>query len=285
MEEPILDKLLSTYKQIISQISPDITNVWIQTNFDMGRLLHTLKICQTLLCIEIHTRGTKYAKTPYTDFFNLTTSLCLLPSKFVIENDPYRDFACLKFVNNSAIFEQSFPLSISNHPEMTIDEYYKNISLQSNDKIFMEMMDQDSEHSIYILYDIHKFELLFGFPHIIAQQFAFFSLDCYHPLLDRIIDSGCILSSSPNKSINELLQINFGFKLTYHKLQKCPNYDKLPVSYPKSFKQSVSSMFWKHLGYVSHQPINNLYKLYYENINRIIKTFTDLLQELQELHN
>jgi hypothetical protein len=278
IEETVLEDMLSIYNQTISHLPQAIMDIWIQTNFPTtGRFLKTLRDAQTLLFIEIHTYGTKNSKTPYTDFFNLSTSLCVLPDKFVIENAPYRDFACLLFFSNSEPFTNSKPQEIPDQPEKTIEDYYSNLSTKTNEHIYKEMQDRDGTNFISILFDIHKFKLIFGFPDEIAEQFKMFPLDCFHPLLDRIIDSDCIIESSPDKIITELTQINFGFKLAYHKIKSCPNYEKLPVFYPKSFRQSVSSMFWKQLGYVSQQPIHNLYKLYYENINRIIKTFTDLL--------
>ena len=98
-------------------------------------------------------------------------------------------------------------------------------------------------------------------------------MDCFHPLLDHIIDSGCILSSKPNKSITELLDVNFGCKLSYDKIKKCPNYEKIPINHPKSFTKSLKKLFK-----ISNQVSNPLYDLYYQKTYDIIYAFTVLLE-------
>jgi hypothetical protein len=279
IEQTVLEDMLSTYNQTISRLPQGIMDIWIQTNFPTtGRFLKTLRDAQTLLFIEIHTRGTKNSKTPYTDFFNLSTSLCVLPDKFVIENDPYRDFACLQFFSDSVPFTNSKPQEIPDQPEKTIEDYYSNLSTKTNEHIYKEMQDRDGTNFISILFDIHKFKLIFGFPDEIAEQFIMFPLDCFHPLLDRIIDSDCIIESSPDKIITELTQINFGFKLAYHKIKSCPNYEKLPILYPKSFAKSATAFLAKKLFWNTSKPIHNLYDIYYRNASTIIDTFTNLLQ-------
>jgi hypothetical protein len=273
INEEILQNLKLIYDETIDQIPADKN--WNRTILSTERLFGRLQIFQTLLFIEIHTKGTQNVRTPYTHFITLLTNLCTtLPDEFVIENDPNRNFACLQFFIGEKSYGQFNSKTMENPPETNIVNYYKRLSENTNAEIYYEMMKRDESCRISILLDIDKFILLFGIPyHIVNLYFGQFFLDCFHPLLDTIIDSGCILSSKPNKSITELLDVNFGCKLSYDKIKKCPNYEKIPINHPKSFTKSLKKLFK-----ISNQVSNPLYDLYYQKTYDIIYAFTVLLE-------
>jgi hypothetical protein len=273
INEEILQNLKLIYDETIDQIPADKN--WKRTILSTERLFGRLQIFQTLLFIEIHTKGTQNVRTPYTHFITLLTNLCTtLPDEFVIENDPNRNFACLQFFTSEMFFNQFNSKTMENPRETNIDNYYKRLSQTTNSEIYNEMMKRDESCVISIFLDIDKFILLFGIPfHIVKSYFEHFFLDCFHSLLDIIIDSGCVLSSKPNKSITELLDVNFGCKLSYEKIKKCPNYEKIPIKHPKSFTKSLKKLFKE-----PPQSITPLYALYYKKTYDLIYAFTILLE-------
>jgi hypothetical protein len=269
INETILEYLLSKYKETVSRLSP-MAKAWIQTRFD-DRFLSSLKTYQTLLCIQLYT---PQDIKPFDSFNLLNLSLCSIPDFFLIEENPYRDFACLHFFSERELYEGHKETKKQvDTLEMTIDEYYHSLSSKKKKVIYEEMREKDKDANITVLFNLDLFGKLFGFPRKISFSFRSITLDCFHPLLDKIIDSKCIIEFSPDKIITELTAINFGYNLAYHKLKKCPNLEKLPIKRPRGFFQSlqakVGSLFEKSVSG------RDLYTAY----NFIIKTIADLFAD------
>jgi hypothetical protein len=234
---PDIENLFKLYNKNKKNIKKQDSFNMLTTNFTEQRLSQMLKEIACLLFIQLNSN-----KKSFNDYYSLSTSLCALSSKLVQANEPYRDFACFDF--NIPEKQQHMPsepqkssgrlsksVSVLKYPfSRDIEKFYSDLSKESNEDIFYTMTQH--ELFFYITFNFNLFCLEFGFPSQIAIKNTSFILDCWHPLLDRIVDSGIIIDVFPNKGITELLAVNFDYKLAFHKFKKCPNYKTIPIPKP-----------------------------------------------------
>ena len=142
IDETILENLLSMYKQTVLRLTKR-AKAWIQTRFS-DRFLSSFQTYQTLLCIQLHTSPDI---KPFS-FNLLNLSLCSIPYHFLIEENPYRDFACLHFFSEQETYEQHIETKKPvDTLQMNIDEYYKSLSSKTPKVIYEEMCEKDKKNN------------------------------------------------------------------------------------------------------------------------------------------
>ena len=263
ISKPHIENIIALYEKNKTKIKKQDSFNMFKTGYTEGRLSQTLKFIACLLFIQLILNK----RSSYSDFFNLSTSLCTLNTKLVQANDPYRDFACFNFSipeKRMDPFEDplessdrlSKSVSVLKYPfSRDIEMFYSDLSKESNDEIFYTMSKHDNAVFLDITFNNNLFCLEFGF-----------TIDCWHPLLDRIVESGIITQVFPNKNITELLAVNFDYKLAFHKFKKCPNYKTSPI--PKPLGRDPVPPKSSH---------HELYRIYTIVSNQMINYLTTLL--------